>query len=50
MLVTLLCNALLVAVKGTVGVIAGSHALLADAVHSLSDVIAYLFNYHGCKQ
>jgi len=50
MLISLIFNVLLAAAKGVVGVIAGSHALLADAVHSLSDVIAYIFNYHGCRQ
>jgi len=47
--VSLICNLLLVLVKGTTGVLANSSALVADAFHSMTDVIAFFINYRACK-
>jgi len=49
MLTTILSNVFLVVVKGAVGIIAGSHALIAEAAHSLTDVSAFIVNYYSCK-
>ncbi len=35
--------------KGSVGFFAGSQALMADAVHSLTDSVAFGVNYHGAR-
>jgi len=48
-LISVIGNVFLVLIKGIVGVIANSHALIADAIHSLSDVIAFLIGYYSCK-
>lgn len=48
-LISVIGNVLLVLIKGIVGIIANSHALIADAIHSLSDVIAFLISYYSCK-
>jgi len=47
-LVSLVCNVLLVIGKCTVGVLANSNALVADGIHSLTDVIGFLLNYRAC--
>jgi cation diffusion facilitator family transporter len=44
-----LANLSLAIIKGVVGVFSGSIALLADAVHSLSDIFASLAVYIGLK-
>jgi len=46
---SVLANFVLVLLKGIIGFISGSHALLADAVHSLTDVIAYIINCSSCS-
>ena len=48
--VSLICNSLLVLAKGITGILANSHALVADAIHSMTDVIAFFMNYHACKE
>lgn len=52
-LVSVVVNVVLTSVQGAVGVLAGSQALLADAIHSLSDLISdfvVLFvNRHSAK-
>jgi len=47
--VSLICNLLLVFVKGVTGLLANSSALVADAFHSMTDVIAFFINYRACK-
>ena len=47
--VSLICNILLVIGKGITGILANSNALVADAIHSATDVIAFFINYHACK-
>jgi len=47
--VSLICNILLVLGKGITGILANSNALVADAIHSMTDVIAFFINYHACK-
>ncbi|GAF87322.1 unnamed protein product, partial [marine sediment metagenome] len=47
--VSLICNILLVIGKGITGILANSNALVADAIHSMADVIAFFINYHACK-
>jgi len=47
--VSLICNILLVIGKGITGILANSNALVADAIHSMTDVIAFFINYHACK-
>ncbi|MFC1677578.1 cation diffusion facilitator family transporter [Planctomycetota bacterium] len=47
--VSLICNILLVIGKGITGILANSHALVADAIHSMTDVIAFFINYRACK-
>jgi divalent metal cation (Fe/Co/Zn/Cd) transporter len=49
-LVSLIGNVLLVAGKGIAGLLANSNALVADAVHSLSDVSVFLINYRACEE
>lgn len=48
-LISVIGNVFLVIIKGIVGVIADSHALIADAIHSLCDVIAFLISHYSCK-
>lgn len=48
-LVSLICNILLVIGKGITGLLANSNALVADAIHSMTDVSAFLINYRACK-
>jgi len=47
--ISLICNILLVIGKGITGLLANSNALVADAVHSLTDVSAFFINYQACK-
>ena len=47
--ISLLCNILLVIGKGITGILANSSALIADAIHSATDVIAFFINYRACK-
>ena len=47
--VSLICNILLVIGKGITGILANSNALVADAVHSATDVIAFFINYRACE-
>ena len=47
--VSLICNILLVIGKGITGILANSNALVADAIHSMTDVIAFLMNYRACN-
>lgn len=47
--VSLICNILLVLGKGITGILANSNALVADAIHSMADVIAFFINYRACK-
>ncbi len=47
--ISLICNILLVIGKGIAGILANSNALVADAVHSATDVIAFFINYRACK-
>lgn len=35
--------------KGITGILANSNALVADAIHSMTDVIAFFINYRACK-
>jgi len=48
-LISLIVNLLLVFVKGVTGLLANSNALTADAIHSMTDVIAFFINYRACK-
>ena len=45
----MICNLLLVFVKGATGLLANSNALVADAIHSMTDVTAFFINYRACK-
>ena len=47
--ISLTCNILLVIGKGITGLLANSHALIADAIHSMTDVSAFFINYRACK-
>ena len=47
--ISLTCNILLVVGKGITGLLANSHALIADAIHSMTDVSAFFINYRSCK-
>lgn len=47
--VSLICNILLVMGKGITGFLANSNALVADAIHSMTDVCAFLISYRACK-
>jgi len=47
--ISLICNILLVIGKGITGLLANSNALVADAVHSLTDVSAFFMNYRACR-
>ncbi|HIJ70614.1 MAG TPA: cation transporter [Planctomycetes bacterium] len=35
--------------KGITGILANSNALIADAIHSTTDVIAFIINYRACE-
>jgi len=48
--ISLITNLLLVFVKGITGLLANSNALVADAIHSMTDVTAFFINYRGCKE
>ncbi|MEA1967456.1 MAG: cation transporter [Thermodesulfobacteriota bacterium] len=48
--VSMICNLLLVFFKGATGILANSSALVADALHSMTDVIAFFINYRACKE
>jgi len=48
-LISLICNILLMLGKGITGLLANSNALIADALHSLTDVSVFLINYRVCK-
>ena len=48
--ISLICNFLLVFVKGITGLLANSNALVADAIHSMTDVTAFFMNYRACKE
>jgi len=47
--ISLICNILLVLGKGITGILANSNVLVADAIHSMTDVIAFFINYHACE-
>ena len=47
--ISLTGNILLVIGKGITGLLANSHALIADAIHSMTDVSAFFINYRACK-
>lgn len=47
--ISLVTNILLVLGKGITGLLANSNALIADAIHSLTDVSGFLINYHACR-
>ena len=47
--VSLICNILLAIGKGITGILANSNALIADAIHSMTDVIAFFINYRACE-
>jgi divalent metal cation (Fe/Co/Zn/Cd) transporter len=47
--ISLMCNILLVIGKGVAGLLANSNALVADAIHSMTDVSAFFINYRACK-
>ena len=47
--ISLICNILLVIGKGITGLLANSNVLIADAIHSMIDVIAFIINYRACK-
>lgn len=49
-LISLVCNVLLVIGKGVTGILANSNALVADAVHSMSDVVAFFIGYRACNE
>ena len=47
--ISLICNILLVIGKGITGLLANSNALVADAIHSMTDVSAFFMNYRACN-
>lgn len=47
--ISLLSNTVALCIKGSVGVLCGSQALVADAVHTLSDVFGFGVNYVGSR-
>ena len=47
--ISLICNILLVIGKGITGLLANSNALVADAIHSMTDVSAFFTNYRACN-
>jgi predicted Fe-Mo cluster-binding NifX family protein len=42
-------NAISVVIKGAIGFLGGSHALVADALHSLTDTASFGINYYGVR-
>jgi len=48
--VSLTCNILLVLGKGIIGILANSNALVADAIHSMTDAVAFFINYRACER
>ena len=48
--ISLACNVFLVIGKAIIGLLANSNALLADAIHSMTDVSAFVINHRACKQ
>ena len=48
--ISLITNLLLVFLKGITGLLANSNALVADAIHSMTDVTAFFINYRACKE
>jgi divalent metal cation (Fe/Co/Zn/Cd) transporter len=48
-LISLISNLFLVFFKGITGLLANSNALVADAIHSMTDVTAFFINYRACK-
>jgi divalent metal cation (Fe/Co/Zn/Cd) transporter len=49
-LISIVCNLFLVLIKGITGLLANSSGLVADAIHSMSDVTAFFINYRACKE
>jgi len=47
--ISLICNILLMIGKGVTGLLANSNALIADAVHSLIDISVFFMNYRACR-
>jgi divalent metal cation (Fe/Co/Zn/Cd) transporter len=47
--ISLICNILLVIGKAVTGILANSNALVADAIHSMTDVTAFFINYRACE-
>jgi len=47
--ISLVCNILLVIGKGVTGILANSNALVADAIHSTTDVFAFFISYRTCE-
>jgi len=48
-LISLIGNVLLVIGKGVTGLLANSNALVADAIHSMTDVYAFFISYRACR-
>ena len=48
--VSLICNLLLAIGKGLAGILANSNALMADAIHSMTDISAFAINYRACNE
>lgn len=49
-LISLITNFLLMIGKAVVGLLTNSNALVADAAHSMTDVIFFFINYRACKE
>ncbi|MBN1803700.1 MAG: cation transporter [Sedimentisphaerales bacterium] len=47
--ISLICNILLMAAKCITGILANSNALIADAIQSMTDAIAFFINYRACN-
>ena len=47
--ISLITNILLVIGKAITGLLANSNALVADAIHSMTDVSVFFMNYRACK-
>ncbi|MBA7639278.1 Magnetosome protein MamB [subsurface metagenome] len=47
--ISLICNISLVIGKGVTGILANSNALVSDAIHSMTDVIAFFIYYRACN-
>ena len=48
-LISVICNIFLCAIKTIVGVISNSQAMIADGIHSLEDVTSSIISLIGCK-